>query len=123
MNVSKQGPWSLWWTVYLTCGIYSLFWYDRINKELSSFLNEEVRDAGKWWSQLIPIYNLYARAQTAKLLNSALESVGSSVRVSPIMAGLWASLWFGSYTRYLQRRINLLSDINSATSSVPSLAL
>jgi hypothetical protein len=81
--------------------------------------NTEVPPDGQWWSQLIPIYGIIALANTAGRVNSAHASVGSPTRVGAFMACFLAPLWFGSQTRYLQRRINILHDVVAAKSVLP----
>jgi hypothetical protein len=119
-----QGAWGLWWLCGLTFGIYYLIWFQRINRELCAFAPEINRaDAScTWWSQLIPIYGLVALAKTAGRVNATNQLVGSPARVSSFTTWFWAPAWFGSQTRYLQRRINALWDtatslhVNGATS-------
>lgn len=113
--MTKQGAWGLWWLVGITLGIYYFVWYQRINRELSRLLTGADAPAdGQWWSQLIPIYGLIGMSRTAKRLNAAHAAVGSPTRVGPVVAWLWAPMWFGSHTRYLQRRINILHDVQAA---------
>ena len=114
--VRKQGAWGLWWLVAVTFGIYYYVWYGRVNQEIARVLGTEVPSDGTWWSQLIPVYNLIGLARTAKRLNEAHARVGSPTRVSIVVAWLWAPWWFGSQTRYLQRRINILHDVLAAKS-------
>jgi hypothetical protein len=87
-----------------------------VNKELARVLGAEVPADGQWWSQLIPVYNLIALARTAKRLNEAHARVGSATRVGVFVACLCAPWWFGSQTRYLQRRLNILHDLLPAKS-------
>ena len=47
-------------------------------------------------------------------LNQAHGMMNSPAQVSPVMTWLWAPVWFGSHTRYLQRRINALADIQAS---------
>jgi len=115
MTIKKQGAWGLWWLTVITCGIYYLVWYGRINNELAAVTGQPRAAWGTWWSQLIPVYGLIGLSRTAKRLNAAHEAAGSSVKVSPVMTWLWAPSWFGSQTRYLQRRINTLAEIRSAS--------
>jgi hypothetical protein len=119
-TVTKQGAWGLWWLCGLTFGIYYLVWYQRINKELSAVLGREHTGDGQWWSQFIPIYGLIGLARTAGRLNAAHTLVGSPTRVSPVTTWLWAPLWFSSQTRYLQRRINILHDIQASRMMQPA---
>jgi len=109
--IRKQGAWALWWLCVLSFGIYYLVWYHRINRELSALLGVAVRANGKWWNQLIPIWNLVGLGSTAKRLNGAHAKVGSPTRVGVFVAWFWAPWWFASQTRYLQRRINILHDV------------
>ena len=114
--VRKQGPWGLWWLIGLTLGIYYFVWYNRINKELSSVLAQPVPSDGTWWSQLIPIYGIIGLARTAGRLNDAHARLGSPTRVGVFMTWFLAPIWFGSHSRYLQRRINILHDVLAAKS-------
>ncbi|WKN61221.1 hypothetical protein R1X32_01845 (plasmid) [Rhodococcus opacus] len=109
--IRKQGAWGLWWLTVITFGIYYLVWYDRIGGELAATAGVSREAWTRWWSQLIPLYGLIGLSRTAKRLNQAHTQVGSSTRVSPVLTWLWAPIWFGSHTRYLQRRINILVDI------------
>jgi hypothetical protein len=112
--IRKQGPWGLWWLVGITLGVYYYVWYARINRELCAVLGHDVPSNGQWWSQLIPFYNLVGLAKTAGRVNAAHAAVGSPTRVSSFTAWFWAPIWFGSHTRYLQRRINILHDVVAA---------
>lgn len=112
--VRKQGAWGLWWLCALTLGIYYLVWYDRINAELAAATGEERRAWTQWWAQLIPFYGLVGLHRTATRLNRAHELVRSSTRVSPFVTWFWAPIWFASQTRYLQRRLNTLADIQTS---------
>lgn len=114
MSVRKQGAWGLWWLCGLTLGIYYLVWYQRINNELSAATGSGNPGNGRWWSQLIPFYNLYGLAKTAQRLNAAHIMYGSTTRVGSFTTWFWAPLWFASQTRYLQRRINVLADVQQA---------
>lgn len=111
----RQGAWGLWWFCTITLGIYYFIWYDRIGGELASFTGNTRTAWTRWWSQLIPIYNLIGLHRMAKRLNEAHTSVGSTVRVSPFVTWFWATSWFASQTRYLQRRINTLSEIQQSS--------
>jgi hypothetical protein len=115
--VRKQGAWGLWWLVIVTFGIYYYVWYARINKELASVLGIKVPANGMWWAQLIPIYNLVGLGSTAKRVNAAHAAVGSPTRVGVFVTWFWAPAWFGSQTRYLQRRINILHDVLAGRSA------
>jgi hypothetical protein len=115
----RQGAWTLWWLCAITFGIYYFIWYDRIGTELSAFTGTPRAAWTRWWSQLIPIYNLIGLHRMAKQLNNAHAAVGSTVRVSPFVTWFWATSWFGSHTRYLQRRINTLAEIQHSLSVSP----
>lgn len=117
--IRKQGAWGLWWLVVITLGIYYYVWYQRINRELCGVLRIAVPANGQWWAQLIPIYNLVGLASTAKRVNAAHIAVGSPTRVSPFVTWFWATSWFASQTRYLQRRINILHDVLAAKAVHP----
>lgn len=116
VSVRKQGAWGLWWLCLVTFGIYYFIWYDRINKELTSITGTPKDATCAWWSQLIPFYSLYALAKTAGRVNAAHVALGSTTRVSPFVTWFWAPAWYASQTRYLQRRINILHDIQSSRS-------
>jgi hypothetical protein len=113
MTVRKQGAWGLWWLVGLTFGIYYYVWYKRINDELLSITGEQRNLSAEWYSQLIPLYNIYALWLTAERVNGAHAALGSATRVAPMTAAIWAPIWFSSHTRYLQRRINALADLQA----------
>ena len=113
MVVQKQSAWGLWWICFFTFGIYYCIWYHRINKELSAITGEERGATAQWWSQLIPIFSLVALAQTAGRLNRAHAALGSPTRVSSVVTWLWAPIWYASQTRYLQRRLNILHDVQA----------
>lgn len=112
-RVQKQGAWSVWWLCILTCGVYHFVWWNRINKELASATGRDntLDMWGQWWSQLIPFYNMFGLYKMGVEINKAHAAVGSSVRVSPAVCWFWAPSWFASQTRYMQRRINILGDI------------
>jgi hypothetical protein len=114
MTIKKQSAWGLWWLTVITVSVYYFVWYARINKELASVIGTEVDATGKWWSQLIPFYGLYALAKTAGRVNAAHAAVGSPTRVGSFTTWFWAAGWFGSHTRYLQRRLNILHDIHAS---------
>ncbi|MFC9768100.1 DUF4234 domain-containing protein [Rhodococcus jostii] len=111
--IRRQGAWGLWWLTVITFGIYYLIWFERISGELADFTGAEREGWTRWWSQIIPIYGLIALSRTAKRLNQAHASVNSPVRVSPVVTWLWSPIWFGSTTRYLQRRVNALAEIQA----------
>ncbi|WP_026919499.1 DUF4234 domain-containing protein [Gordonia shandongensis] len=111
--IRKQGPWSLWWLTGITLGIYYFVWYQRVNDELVAMTGRPAESWGAWWSQLVPIYGAVGLHHTAVRLNDAHAAIGSPTRVSPTVAWLWAPVWFGSHTRYLQRRMNLLADAHA----------
>lgn len=119
-SIRKQGAWGLWWLTMITFGIYYLVWYDRINGELAAFTGSERAGWTRWWSQIIPFYGLVGLSRTAKRLNQAHGMANSPVTVSPVMTWLWAPAWFASHTRYLQRRINTLSDIQASHQAYPA---
>ena len=123
MDIRKQGAWGLWWLVGITCGVYYYIWYARINKELAQVAGTALEADGKWWSQLVPFYGLYALARTANRLNAAHTQFGSTTRVSSFTTWFWAPMWFGSQTRYLQRRMNVLHDVLASRAKVTSTAV
>jgi hypothetical protein len=112
--LTKQGAWGLWWLCLLTVSIYYLVWYQRTNRELCAMLGREAQGNGKWWSQFIPFYAGRSRRATARRLNDLAIQLGSPTRVAPWTFSMWSLLWFGSHTRYLQRRINILHDVMAA---------
>lgn len=114
--IRKQGPWGLWWLTIITGSIYYYVWYARINRELCAVLGHDVPANGRWWSQIIPFYGLVGLAKTAGRLNQAHALVGSPTRVGTFTTWFWAPMWFGSHTRYLQRRLNILHDVVAAKS-------
>jgi hypothetical protein len=69
---------------------------------------------GRWWSQLIPFYGLVGLARLAGRLNAALAAVRSPTRVGVTTTWLWATFWFDSQTRYVQRRLNIVHDIQAS---------
>jgi hypothetical protein len=113
MTVRKQGAWGLWWLVGLSCGIYYFVWYQRINNELIAVTGEPRSLEHEWYSQIIPIFSIIAMWKTAERVNNAHAAMGSPTRVSPPMAAILAPIWFGSQTRYLQRRMNTLADVQT----------
>lgn len=102
----------MWWLTLITFSVYYFVWYHNINKELAAQLSIKPGARGAWWSQLIPFFNLVGLSRTAKRVNAAHTSVRSSTRVSPGVVWFWAPAWFGSQTRYLQRRLNTLADMS-----------
>ena len=119
--VRKQSAWGLWWLCVITFSVYYLIWFERINRELCALLRTPVPANGRWWSQLIPIYNLVGLACTAKRLNAAHGAVGSPTRVGVFVTWFWAPSWFASQTRYLQRRMNILHDVLASHSTSQTL--
>lgn len=117
MDIRKQGAWGLWWLTIITFSVYYYIWYHRINRDLFSVTGAAAEGNGAWWSQIIPFYNLYALSKTAKRVNAAHAQVGSPTRISPVMTWLWAPAWFGSHTRYVQRRMNILHDVQASAAS------
>lgn len=115
----KQAAWGLWWLCVITFSIYYLIWYDRINRELSAILGQPRRANSQWWNQLIPFWGLVGLGATAKRLNAAHALVGSPTRVGIFTSWFWAPGWFGSQTRYLQRRINILHDVLASRTAHP----
>lgn len=115
-TIRKQGAWGLWWLTGITFGIYYLVWYARINRELCAVLGHDVPANGRWWSQIIPFYGFVGLAKTATRLNQAHALYNSPTRVGSFMTWFLSTLWFGSQTRYLQRRINILHDITASHS-------
>ncbi|CAO5246960.1 hypothetical protein [Frankia sp. AgKG'84/4] len=113
----KQGAWGLWWLCIITFSIYYFIWYDRINSELSAVLGQPRSANGQWWNVLIPIWNLVGLGATAKRLNAAHALLGSPTRVGIFTSWFWAPFWFGSQTRYLQRRVNILHDVLASRSA------
>lgn len=106
-----RSPWGVWWLSYLTCGIYFLVWYAKINRELMEFAPEavQVKPGLAVLAQFFPIIGWVSLSHTAGRINAAHAAVGAQGTASGGMAIL-SSLWIGSQTRYLQRRINHLWD-------------
>ncbi|MCK9932377.1 hypothetical protein MXD62_35440 [Frankia sp. Mgl5] len=115
----KQGAWGLWWLCVITFSIYYFIWYDRINSELSAILGQPRRANSQWWNQIIPFWSLVGLGATAKRLNAAHALVGSPTRVGVFTSWFWAPGWFGSQTRYLQRRVNILHDVLASRTARP----
>ncbi len=108
-NGKIRSPWAVWSLSVLTLGVYYLVWYVKLNKEIARVAGVDVTvgTVGLWLSQCVAIANWVSLANTAQRLRTALERAGAEPSVS---AGrtILASLWFGSQTRYLQRRANQL---------------
>jgi hypothetical protein len=121
-TITKQGAWGLWWLCYVTIGIYSIIWFQRTNRELCALLNRPVPANGQWWSQFVPFFGAMSRRATARRLNEAHEMLGSPTRVAPWTFSTWSLWWFGSHTRYLQRRLNILHDVHAASSAAAAPA-
>ena len=105
----SRSPWSVWWLSGLTLGVYYLVWYLKLNKEIARATGVDVA-VGSYLlclSQLVPIANSISLAHTARRLATAQEQAGELPTVSARRTIL-ASFWFGSQTRYLQRRANEL---------------
>jgi hypothetical protein len=104
-----RSPWAVWCLSVLTLGVHYLVWYVRLNKEIAGAAGVDVtvRTVGLWLSQCVPIANWVSLAHTARRLQTALELAAAETSVSAGRTML-ASLWFGSHTRYLQRRANEL---------------
>ncbi|CAM3259693.1 hypothetical protein [Tsukamurella hominis] len=112
--VQKRSPWGGWWLIGITIGVYYFVWYHKINAELAAVTGQQHSAWGKWWNQIVPIWGLIGLYRTAKRVNEAHANLGSTVRVSPTVAWLWAPIWFFSQQRYLQRRVNTLGEIISS---------
>lgn len=111
--IRKQSPWGLWWLTVITLTVYYFIWYNRVNKELAAYLGIRPGAKGAWWSQLIPFFNFVGLSRTAKRVNAAHIKAGSSTRIGPFTTWFWAPAWFGSHTRYVQRRVNILHDLTT----------
>ena len=105
----SRSPWGVWWLSALTLGVYYLVWYVRLNKEIAraAGVDVTVRSFGLWLSQCVLVVNWFSLARTARRLGTAQERAGTDRSVSAGRTVL-AALWFGSQTRYLQRRANQL---------------
>ncbi|WP_261553555.1 hypothetical protein [Frankia tisae] len=103
----------------ITFSIYYFIWYARINSELSAILGQPRRANSQWWNQIIPFWGLVGLGATAKRLNAAHALVGSPTRVGVFTSWFWAPGWFGSQTRYLQRRVNILHDVLASRTAHP----
>lgn len=110
MSIGKtRSPWAVWWLSYLTIGVYYLVWYVKLNRELARAAGPDVRvgSFGLWFSQCVPIAAWISLAHTASRLGTAQRRAGTAPTASGGMTIL-SSMWFGSQTRYLQRRANQL---------------
>jgi hypothetical protein len=104
-----RSPWAVWWLSGLTVGVYYLIWYVRVNKELARAAGADIAVStfGLWASQCLPVVCWVSLAHTARRLGAAQQHAGMTPTVSSLTA-VTSSLWFGSHTRYLQRRANRL---------------
>jgi hypothetical protein len=102
-----RSPWAVWCLCLVTVGVYYLVWYVRLNKEIARAAGVDVRvgTLGLWLSQCLPVVGWVSLAHTAGRLATAQERAGADRSVSTGKT-LLASLWFGSHSRYLQRRAN-----------------
>jgi hypothetical protein len=105
----QRDAWAVWLLAIVTFGVYYLVWYYKINRELQLFAPAAVtvKPGLAVLAQLVPVVSLVSLAKTADRLNAAHASIGSPVRVSAAITILGA-FWYGSQTRYLQRRLNKL---------------
>lgn len=124
VTVTRLSTAGLWWRTVLTLGIAYLVWFARVNRELAAVRGAEVPTNGKWWGQLIPVYNIVGLAATARRVNEAHAAYGSPERVSPTVTWLWRPIWFWTPHTYLQKRVNILHDVQvgkvAAMASMPA---
>lgn len=121
----QRSPWGVWWLSLITFGIYYLVWYVRINKEIALMSHGQisVKTGGLWFSQIVPIACWVSLANTSQRLAQVQTMQGHPVTTSGGMTVL-SSFWFGSQTRYLQRRLNttIAAAITPAPVYVPIAA-
>jgi hypothetical protein len=99
----ERSAWGVWFLCFLP--FYYLVWYVKINKELAAFTGEKVGTFGLWFGQCIPIVSWIGLAHTSDRINKVRTAKGLPPLPTVGMTIL-SSLWYGSQTRYLQRRLN-----------------
>lgn len=108
MNLHANA-WKTWGLGIVTLGIYNALMYSRWARELS-LKNGHVQAwyTRMWAVMFIPFCYFVAMSKVNSELNEVLVKEGQSGRSSFPMT-LLASMWFSSDTRYLQRRVNLVT--------------
>jgi hypothetical protein len=99
----ERSAWGVWWLCFLP--FYYLVWYVKINKELAALTGEKVGTFGLWFGQCVPIVSWIGLAHTSDRINTVRAAKGLPPLPTVGMTIL-SSLWYGSQTRYLQRRLN-----------------
>lgn len=107
----RQGRVGMWFLVGITLGIYGLVWYARTNEGLASGLGVSRAADSRWWSQIIPIFNLVGIHESARRIN---DFAGRKV-ISPVATWLFWSWFFqGSYV-HLQGGVNRACDLRGVS--------
>ena len=110
----SRSPWGVWWLCGITIGIYYLAWYAKVNRELSQFGSSiVVRPVAAAWCQWVPIAGLVGLMH----LGERMATVQTRAAVPATATGgmtLLSCFWYGSQTRYVQRRLNAVWAASAA---------
>ena len=107
-SVRRQGRIKMWFLIGITLGIYSLFWYERVNADLAARLGIPRTADSRWWSQLIPVLSIVGVHATAQRINAL---AGRKV-VSPVASWLFFSWFVQTSYVHLQGGVNRTLDLN-----------
>lgn len=104
---TRKNAFVVWLLVGLTLGVYGLYMFHRLNRELAAALQLPQTPTLKWYSQLVPVWGVVGLHVTAKRVNRAADNIKV---VSPTAVWLfWSWFFVGPYAR-LQAAINKVSD-------------
>jgi hypothetical protein len=101
-----RGPVAVWLLSIVTCGIYGLVWYFKINRELRDFHPSiQVKPGLAVLALFVPIAGWVSIYNTGTRIGQAQQLAGLGSQCSGVL-GLVASWFFGLHTIYFQGQLN-----------------
>ncbi len=107
--LKKRSPFAVIFFTLITFGIYWLYWYYSINKEIHEHTSEKMNfsPAMALLAQFIPIANFVSHYNTAKRIKTMKNICGDPDTIEPLAAILFSIfLPFGIYTYIIQSGMN-----------------
>jgi cbb3-type cytochrome oxidase subunit 3 len=107
-----RNPWGVFLLSIITLGIYGLWWYYTINREVRDYDRSiEVEPGLSVLAQFVPIVNFVSIFRSGERINTAQRSAGSTAQCSPLVGFLLVFV-LGTWIVYYQSQINKVWDMH-----------
>jgi len=101
-----RNPWGAWGLSFITCGIYYIYWWYKINEELKEYDTQiQVEPGLAALALFVPICNVVSIFRTAERISKGQETGGAVARANGWL-GILLALLFSLHVVYYQTALN-----------------